>query len=259
MDKRVPKALGGAGQVGRFLDDNADALAFINDGGARAAFDDAVQRLAAAARAQDTHTMGAIGGTAGEAEAARVLRRGHIVPAVKMAVKKVPAAAELSGVFVPPHGTSRAALTVHARALAIALEPFRQVLAENGLPADFIERLRAAAGALDEAMNVRQAHVRNRQQATSGVALQVEELRAELQVMDALVRSVIGDRDARLAQWKGIVRYVRRALSRGPADAGEPVPALALAGAPATSGPQVGAAAPVPAAITSAISEVKAA
>lgn len=230
MDRRVLKALGGLGQVGRFLDDNADAMAFINEGGARASFDGAVQRLASAAETQGTHTMAAVGGTSGQAEAALALRRQHIVPAVKMAIKKVPAAAQLKGVYVPPRGVTGAALSMHARSLAAALDPFEELLTSNGLPADFLERMRAAAATLDEALNIRHTHVRTRQEATSGVSVQVEEVRADLQVVDALVRSVISDKDPRLAQWKGIVRYVRRALARGPVEA--PVPAPAGAPAP---------------------------
>jgi len=228
MQLRFTQMLAGVRQVQRFFDANGIVLAEVNSGGARKEFDDVVSRLTALAEEQETHRINASGELSSERRLARRLRREHMRPIVKVARSKVPAAAQLSAVSLPPIRSNNTDTANRARAMAAAVEPYKQLLHEGGLPGDFLEQLNAATTVLEQAVKKKLTHRKGRVGSTDGIVNEVSEVRVHVNVMDSLVRKHMGEKEPAVSEWASIVRSIRaatRQARKGPAAAPEPTPA----------------------------------
>ena len=224
MQLRYTQVLAGMRQMQRYLDANGVILGDLNSGGGRAEFDRVTARLGTLAEKQDAHRMNASGELSNERKHARALRRKHMRPVVQVARSKVPAAAQLSAVSLPPIRSNSTDTATRARAMAAAVEPYRQLLHEGGLPADFVEQLVAAASALETAVSAKRTHQVGRVGSTANIDAEVAETRLQVSAMDALVRATVGEHEPKLDEWAKIVRDIRSALRQAtkPAVVGQP-------------------------------------
>ena len=124
MELRFTQVLAGGRQAQRFLDDHDGLLHEVNVGGARKEFDVGVTRLATLADEQTAHVIRAAGELESERRIARDLRRVNIRPVVRVARLKVPAAAQLTAVQLPPIRSNNTDLATRARAMA---QPWRRI------------------------------------------------------------------------------------------------------------------------------------
>jgi len=243
MQLRFTQMLAALRQGQRFLDANSSALGDVNAGGGRAAFDLVTSQMAAYAEEQDRHRIRAAGELSNELRLARALRRQHMRPIVKVARAKVPEAAQLTAVSLPPIRSNSTDLTTRARAMADAVEPHKQLLHEGGLPSDFIDRLKTAADTLDAAIRQKGTHQKGRIGATDGIVQQVRQARRQVGVMDALVRAQVAEQEPLLTEWRSIVRSIREAATRTRVEPvvgttpGAPTPVSPAPSAAAPSGP----------------------
>jgi hypothetical protein len=236
MQLRYTQVLAGMRQCQRFLDANGTPLAEVNSSGARTEFDDVTARLSSFAEAQETHRINMSGELSNERRLARSLRRNHMRPIVRVARSKVPAAAQLSAVSLPPIRSNNTDTATRARAMATAVVPYKQLLHEGGLPADFIDQLNAATATLEEAVGKKTGHRRGRVGSTEGITNEVGEVRLQLNVMDAFVRKHIDESDSTLGEWASIVKSIRSALKSHVAAATASAPTPTGSG-PTGSGP----------------------
>ena len=212
MELRFTQLLAGLRTAQRFLDANTNILGSLNTEGGRRDFDVVTARLAKLAQEQDIHRTSATGELSNERALARTLRREHMQSIVRVARWKVPAAAQLAAVKLPLARSNSTELANRGRAMGAAVEPFRQLLIDGGLPADFLEQLYAASGALEEAVGKKQDHQVGRVGATENIDGEVSDACLQLNVMDALVRRQVGEHEPKLAEWAQIVRVARGAL-----------------------------------------------
>lgn len=220
----------------RFCDINSAALGGLNSGGGRAAFDGVVARLSALADAQEAHRIQASGELAMQRRLARQIRRYHMWPVVRVARSKVPAAAQLAAVQMPPSRSNPLDTAQRARGMAAAVAPYRDLLVEGGLASGFVEQLVTAAGELEAAAGGKQDHVTSRVGATGNILTEVAEARIQVGALDALVDVALRDNPTLHSDWRKVVRDIRRALrpvgsGTSAAPAGAPAPAPEPAGA----------------------------
>jgi hypothetical protein len=229
MQIRFSQVLAGMRQAQRFLDENDTALSDLNRRGSRVDFDALIVRLAAHAERQAAHQIAARGELASEKKMARRLRNKYMLPVVKVARAKVPAAAQLASFTLPPFRSNSTDTATRAQALAAAAVPYRALLQEGGLPQDFVEALVAAAAALEAAVRDKKTHQSGRVAATDNILDEVTDARTSVATMDALVRSVLPDGDPRIAEWAKIVRDIRGNARRAAAVPPQEVPSTIAA------------------------------
>lgn len=227
MQLRFTKSLEGMRQAQRYCDDNSALLGGVNGGGGRAAFDAAVARLAGLAELQETHRIQGSGELARQRRQALELRRRHMWPVVRVARSKVPAAAQLEAVRMPPIKSNPTDIVTRARAMATAVDPFRELLHEGGLAPDFVQQLTQATDELERAVSQKRTHHAGRVGATDNIHTEVAEARVQLAALDSLVVAAVKLDEPKLAEWRKIVRDIRRALRSisGSAASDAPAPA----------------------------------
>ena len=209
-------------QTQQFLDAEAAALGTIPTSGARKRLDDVTVVLEQMGERQGTHRTLAKGALGSELLLARTLRRQHVRPVVRIVRAELPGVTALSAVALPPGGLNSTALATRARDLAAAVEPFAAVFVESGLPADFLDRMRAAADRLVQAVNGKGSHRTTRQGATDSLTKAFRRARKVVRVLDALVRAQLDEQDPLITEWNRASREVRGSVpgSRGSSSPG---------------------------------------
>lgn len=233
MQLRYMQMLAAMRQAPTFLDTNGDRLVTVNAGGARGALNESITNLATLAQRQSTHRVGKTGELASERRLARALRREHIKPIVRLAQMKVPEIAQLEAVRVPPVTTNSTDLVVKALSLADTVAPYTGELHLAGLPADFMEQLRAAADRVLGAIGGKGGHLRQQVGATSAIDKAVVASRRIVNAVDALVRAALGEDDSLVDEWAKVVSTIRAAANRAVQGNGQPG-AAPVDGAPST-------------------------
>ena len=118
-----------------------------------------------------------------------------------------------------------------AGAMAEAAEKWKDVFVQHGLPAEFIDQLKAAALALENARTAKTESNRRRVTATAAVADQVKRGRKAVRVLDAILRPRLAKDPELLAAWRSAKRVPPQAVSATPAIA--PATSQAAVAAPA--------------------------
>jgi hypothetical protein len=227
--------LAGRRQAQRFLDANNSILGDLNAEGGRKDFDAVTTRLATLAQEQEAHRINASGQLSNERRLARELRRNHMRPIVQIARWKVPAAAQLSAVTLSLIRSNNTEMANRARAMGAAVEPFRQLLHEGGLPADFIEQLYAAAGALEDAVSQKKGHQVGRVGTTDNIEGEVTDARLQVNVLDSLGRQA--DKPATQPTPTGSATTRHNSPASAPGTATSSAATTTSAPAPAAGGP----------------------
>ena len=105
----------------------------------------------------------------------------------------------------------------------------------HGMPAAFLDDLKAAITTLESSMNDREQNYNRRLSATEGLDAQEKQGRLVLSVLDRLLQPALVDNDALKRGWEG-ARQIRR--RPGPTVTAQDAPGTAGAGAsPATPAP----------------------
>jgi hypothetical protein len=222
MQLKYSQFLAALRQTQNLLDTNTAVLGTINASGARRDLDAAVTQLEALGETQGSHRTQARGERTNELRLARALRRQHIRPIVRIARAKVPEVAQLSAMNLPPLKTNSTALATQAGAIADAVQSHVQVFVDAGLPADFIPRMRAAAGQLVKSIGGKGDHRTQRIGATTALDKEVQQARRVVAVLDGLVRAQLDEQEPLVSQW----RSASRAISGGGSSANPPVVVL---------------------------------
>jgi hypothetical protein len=111
------------------------------------------------------------------------------------------------GVLVMPKGNaSSAELVTAAAVMGQKAEIYKDVLVENGLPADFIEQLATAATALKTSIDGRGLARASRVAATRGLQSEMALGRRVVAIIDAIVTRQLRSEPAKLAEWEQLKR-----------------------------------------------------
>ena len=114
---------------------------------------------------------------------------------------------------MPKWSLESAALVAAATAMARKAEIYKPVLVENGLPADVVEQLDAAATRLKASLDARGLARAARKSATKGVEAELALGRRLVDIIEANLIAVLQSDPPKLAEW----RHLRRVTQRGTA------------------------------------------
>jgi hypothetical protein len=125
--------------------------------------------------------------------------------------------------FRLPHGQSDQALVETARAFVPEAESIKADFVSHCLPENFVDELRAAVDAFEEARLAKAASLSKRVNATKGLSDAMEKALKLLPRLDAVVANTLGDNPAALAEWN-ITRTVQKRRQKREAAPGVPIP-----------------------------------
>ncbi|GAC1481034.1 MAG: hypothetical protein NVS1B4_26250 [Gemmatimonadaceae bacterium] len=127
------------------------------------------------------------------------LRKDQMQPVARIARALLPDAPGIDKALRPVSPRIRnEALIIEARAMAEAATPYRRIFVENGIPATFVEDLKASAAEIEKSLNDRRAHRGRRGWGTTGVRAEVANARQAVKLLDAIVRPFY-ERDPKLS------------------------------------------------------------
>jgi len=116
-------------------------------------------------------------------------------------------------VSLPKGNGNTTEIIAAATAMAEKAEIYKAVLVESGLPADFIEQLKAAAAALKTSFDDRGLARASRVAATRGVESELELGRRVVSIIDAVVTGLIRSQPAKLAEWQQLKRVTVKGVA----------------------------------------------
>ena len=142
-----------------------------------------------------------------EATLRQVLYGDHMQPIAQIA-RDVLGASSMDKAFRLPTGNRNVnrSLITAARAMAAAAEREKDVFLRHGRPQDFIEQLRSAAEALEEARLVKTENIRRRVTATKSVRDQLKRGRKAVRLLNAVLMPTLRKQPELLAAWKSAKR-----------------------------------------------------
>lgn len=234
-------------QVQQFLDDNGTILDTVNQSGARKRLDEIVAQIGTHAVAQVGGRRASIGETAKQHQLRLALRSDHMRSIAVIAGQKLREKPEFTDLRLPAWNLRGPALTAAARDMANAAEKYTDLFVQEGLPADFVAQLRTAADLLDQSMIARGQGKGQRAGATTGLVSETKRARANIRLLDSLVRPKLGINDQLLRQWE-VASHIRRPRTPQSKTSGDPTPTSTPTATSTTTPP-----APTPAAGATAV------
>ena len=197
-------------RVRNFMDANGALLEEVNASGARKELDQSVAQLTAHAIDQDAGRLGSKGETAKKQVLVDLLRETHMRAIAAVARARLRDVPEFEHLRLPKSNVSTPRLVAAAGAMAEAAEKHAQVFVEVGLPADFKDRLLAAAAAVTASVDGGAKNRGRRVGATAGLKAEERGGRQLIKVLDCLVVPVLGKNDERLAEWRSLKKVSAR-------------------------------------------------
>ena len=231
----------------RFLTDNATRLSNTVDlTVARQRLDAVIASFSTHAITQDASNRSAKGETEKQHQLRVKLRTEGMQPIADVARRNLKTVPEFKELHMPRRSAKGGAFIASAQAMLDAASIHKDALLERGLPADFLEHFEDSLTKLQTSMSDRDKHKDDRKGATKGLAVQEQEGRNALQVLDASVRRALSGNAALLGTWQSA-----RSIQRGKATAttgstAQPTSTTAPASTAAT--PIIAAPSPAPAA-----------
>ena len=196
----------------RFIQNHEGTLGAVASSGTRRRFDDAIATIEQATVDQEAAKRLAMAGTARQRVARNTLMLGHIRPIAAIARAELRGEVELPALQAPPARTTARQLIIAARAMADAAEPHATAFVDAGLPADFIDRLRSAADALEIALADRGHRVTELIGATARIKTTTLRARELLRVLDSLIEPLLAADPSMLAQWRTAAQFSGRVV-----------------------------------------------
>jgi len=214
----------------QFLDAHGDAVGAVNSSDARRQLDAALVRLETTVSVQGARVREVRGERQMQHTLEADLRQRHMLPVTKVArgrLASVPNIAALS----PSAGKLKGARLVKAaQSMAEAAAPYASTFAAASLPADFVQRLSAAADAVQKSIDARGRKKADRLQATAAVEDAIREGRAAALMLEGVVDHLIPRSSPLYSEWLGIKRIQtanRRPVPETPAASDQPLAATA--------------------------------
>lgn len=165
------------------------------------------QRLAQCVIDQEHEGRAHSGGTVTVQQLRLELRRDHLVPIAAMARSVVTVTPELAiALRVPIPKADDTKLLASANAIAKFSDAHKDVLLQHGLPASFVEDLRAAAAALQAALNERRQIMSRRVGATTSIGAELKMGRLVVLSLDIAFTRVLRTQPGLLAEWRNAKR-----------------------------------------------------
>jgi hypothetical protein len=165
------------------------------------------QRLAQYVIDQEQHDRARSGGTVTVQQLRRDLRQNHLIPIAAMARSVVTITPELEvALRVPRPNADDAKVLASANAIAAIGDAHRDVLVQHGLPATFVDELRAEAATLQTAVDERRQAKSRRVGATKGIAVELKTGRLVVQALDIVIKRALRAQPGLLAEWRNIKR-----------------------------------------------------
>lgn len=175
--------------------------------------DGIVSRVSDHAAAQDTQHAQSLLISKDEIEKRREVLSNQMTPIAKVA-RALRGTVPGIGVLTRPRGNvSTSELITAATAMGQKAEVYKDVLVENGLPADFIEQLQAAAAALKTSLDGRGLARASRVAATRGVGSELALGQRVVAIIDVAVTRQIRDEPAKLAEWEQLKRVTVKGVA----------------------------------------------
>lgn len=178
--------------------------------------DGIVTRIADHATAQNTQLAQSLLISKDEIEKRREVLSNQMAPIVKVA-RALRGTVPGIGVLSRPKGyVSTSELITAANAMGQKAAVYKEVLVENGLPADFVEQLEGAAATLKASLEGRGLARASRVSATQGVGAEVALGHRVVAIIDAVVSRQIRSDPAKLAEWEQLKRVTVKGVAARP-------------------------------------------
>jgi hypothetical protein len=201
MNKRSEHLIQALDRVEGYLTRNRDAMQGVVNAEAYQYLTASRDRMGVRMKAQDAFAREAQSSATTTAVLKEQLLREHMRPIATVARARLQAVGELGALTVSTHGKRRGTLVSAGYGMAEAARKYEQTFLTAGLPPDFIARLIAATDAFREAMTTQSQWRAQRVQATTGLVEEARVARGALQVLDALVRARVREKEL-LAGWR---------------------------------------------------------
>lgn len=231
--------LGALERAKPFIDENATQLsAAVDFTTARKRLDDVIASFTTHAVDQSVHDRTIKGETAKQEQLRVQLATDIMRPIAEIARRNLRTTPEFKSLHMP-RGVAGPAFLASAKGMAEAAAIYKDTLIERGLPADFLEQFQTALTSYAASVNDREQSRTLRIGATRGLALQAQEGRNVLKVLDALVNRALRGNPALLATWRGA-----RMIHRRPGGKAAPAPAPASTTPATAAAPSVSSTSP---------------
>lgn len=205
MDRSGRSTLSSFQRVQEFLAQQPRANVPDGLGAQKAELDEVIAQLLSTSVDQDAGVRFARAHTESERKLREVLYKEHMQPISRVA-REVFGVTGMDRAFLMPRGRTNQPLIAAAGAMARAAEREKDVLLHHGLAPDFIERLTAAAAALDAARNAKVESSRRRTTATATVKAQLKRGRKAVRLLDAVLTPRLAGNPQLLAAWESATR-----------------------------------------------------
>ena len=201
MLTRQDAAIGAARSARRFCTDNAAALTSVDLTAACKRLDDVITSFTTHAYDQDAHNRSAKGETEKQRQLRLKLRSQQMAPIAEIARRNLSAVPEFGELQLPRRSLKGEAFLVSAKAMGDAASKYKDALLARGLPADSLDQFQVLLTTYASSVADRQQNRNQRIGATKGLAVEEQEARSVLKVLDALVRRALQGNAALLGAW----------------------------------------------------------
>jgi hypothetical protein len=203
MKDRQNAVLDALQRAQQFLDENASSLTGVVDlAGARHRLDDVAASFNAHAFNQDVGARGAKGETAKQRQLRLKLRREQMDPVALLARRNLRAVPEFVALQMPKRTLRGPAFLASAKAMADAATIHTDTLVAHGLPSSFIDNFKSAVTKLEGSFLDRERNLTRRVGATKGLALEEQNGRTVLSILDSLVEQALANNESLLQAWQ---------------------------------------------------------
>jgi hypothetical protein len=171
--------------------------------------DDIIAMFGTHAVSQDANLRSAKGETEKQKQLRLKLRSQQMEPIADIARRNLRSVPEFAALQMPPTSAKGGAFVASAQAMLNAASIHKDTLLERGLAPDFLDLFQASLAKFAASVSDRGHNLAQRIGDTKGLALQEQEGRAVLRLLDSLLSRALSGNDALLAQWQG-ARAIRR-------------------------------------------------
>jgi hypothetical protein len=172
----------------------------------RQKLDGLVTQMSTAADSQAAGKVNAKNETANQRNLRLALRLDHMRPIAHVAKATLKDVPQFSALVMPPSDMSAANLVPYANGMAQAAQQYAQVFTSNGLPADFVAQLQAAAAAVRASIDTRATSIAQKVNAAGSLKDDETQARAVIKLLDGIVLPRISKNAGMLAAWKSVKR-----------------------------------------------------
>jgi hypothetical protein len=232
MNKSQQARLTALQRIQVFKNANAAALGTISKSTSSTDLDTAVTALVQYVAQQALAEKQAISSKMVKDAAREDLRLNHLQAIAAIAKKKLTSTPDMQAFQLPHKNTSDINLIGQGTAMATAAAQYVQVFLDQQLPADFIDQLKAAVQAVQDAVDAQAKAALAVNDATKGVKAQLSITSTDVKVLNGLVVKQLKSQPGLLASWKNAKR-VHVVAVQSPTAVAAPAPAPVATSTPA--------------------------